>query len=322
MKQNTLPEHTDSYCITNPRGEILFRYNDLEFIDDTGGTGNYVYPRMKIAVVSAEEADWCLGQTTIHISPGDVVILRPGTVRHFENYPEGGNIVLDIYEFTPDFLNNSACTELFMTESTVENTVLRRGSPYNSAIREYLGRVKDEMKLADSSSANMVRGLLTCALMSVCRAFGVGFGTERIEPYDKSADNDSVFSFELCGAPARSVPAAGDHSFAIVYVLNLIRTQISGEISVSELAASAHMSRSHFYKIFRKYTGMSVNDFILKCRVDNTVRLLTETDCNILDAAYASGFTSSSGFYKSFRKITGCTPKEYVKNLKKGWKPT
>ena len=68
----------------------------------------------------------------------------------------------------------------------------------------------------------------------------------------------------------------------------------------------------YFTRVFKKHTGDTVNDYILKRRIENTVTLITASGYGVLEAAYASGFTSSSGFYKAFRRICGVTPKEYV----------
>ena len=98
----------------------------------------------------------------------------------------------------------------------------------------------------------------------------------------------------------------------MVLITDMIRENITEPISIDGLAEKAHMSRSRFFKAFKKHTGDTVNDYILKRRIENTVTLITASGYGVLEAAYASGFTSSSGFYKAFRRICGVTPKEYV----------
>ena len=121
---------------------------------------------------------------------------------------------------------------------------------------------------------------------------------------------------EICRAlTGGSVPGNGGadaREREMILITDLIRENLSEAISIDGLAEKAHMSRSRFFKAFKKHTGDTVNDYILKLRIDNTVALITASGYGVLEAAYASGFTSSSGFYKAFRRICGATPKEYV----------
>lgn len=116
---------------------------------------------------------------------------------------------------------------------------------------------------------------------------------------------------EMTGGPG---PDGGedDREREMVLITDVIRENITEPISIDGLAEKAHMSRSRFFKAFKKHTGDTVNDYILKRRIENTVTLITASGYGVLEAAYASGFTSSSGFYKAFRRICGATPKEYV----------
>ena len=174
--------------------------------------------------------------------------------------------------------------------------VVRGDLPYPSAVTRLGGGLYDKLdgrvRVMESErgekngfGALIIRSEGAAALAEICRALpggsGVGGGTDGRER-------------------------------EMAFITDVIRENISEPISIDGLAEKAHMSRSRFFKAFRKHTGDTVNDYILKRRIENTVTLITASGYGVLEAAYASGFTSSSGFYKAFRRICGVTPKEYV----------
>ena len=73
------------------------------------------------------------------------------------------------------------------------------------------------------------------------------------------------------------------------------------------------MSPDHFSRMFKKHTGKRINDYINELRIENTARMLLESEIKIIDAAFDSGFNNLSSFYKEFLKIKGVTPSRFRK---------
>lgn len=301
-------------------GDELFRYQKNFFMEIDTKNKSFVYPVPKIVVVTSGEAEWLIGSTTYNVSEGDIVILRPGILRHFSKIPSDIVLECDVYEFVPSFISGSECAELFKLESNAENTVMKYDPKRSPRILEFFDEIKKEVALTAPCCGDVVKGLLSCCIVSIIRGMGLRIGTNRISPWIRKNDHIPTLPFEYPTHEFNftNVPISAGHSVAVAEVIDIINRSLATEISIDELASCAHMSRSHFYKIFRKYTGMSINDFILKCRVENTVRLLLNTGCSVIEAAYDSGFTSSSGFYKAFKKITGLSPKDYLKRIRLG----
>lgn len=63
-------------------------------------------------------------------------------------------------------------------------------------------------------------------------------------------------------------------------------------ISLDSLARTAGYSRVHFQRLFRKYSGMTFREYILKKRVERYRRLLTNNIANTKELAYKLGFSS------------------------------
>ncbi|RXF75292.1 helix-turn-helix domain-containing protein [Hansschlegelia zhihuaiae] len=89
-----------------------------------------------------------------------------------------------------------------------------------------------------------------------------------------------------------------------------IRENLSGAISVTELAALARMSPSHFARVFKAASGMTPYQCVMRERVARAKTLLAERIPSGRVAAEV-GFASQSHFAKVFLQVTGVTPKRY-----------
>lgn len=186
---------------------------------------------------------------------------------------------------------------LFSLEACEKNTLLAF-SDKSSDVLWYLEHLREELDSRRVCRDDTLSGLSLCTLSSLVRAMGI---TED----------------ELARSRHVQKGSSGTHAHfdELADVLRYIDSSLSADIGIEKLASLARMSRSQLYKVFRRHTGMTINEYILRRRVENTIRLLMTTDCSVIEAAYDSGFTSSSGFYKTFRRIAGCSPKEYMKRL-------
>ena len=64
-------------------------------------------------------------------------------------------------------------------------------------------------------------------------------------------------------------------------------------------------------KIFKKETGLSIEDYVARMRIQKAADLLSSPDCRVTDAALAVGFQNIPYFSTVFKKYMGVTPKEY-----------
>lgn len=85
------------------------------------------------------------------------------------------------------------------------------------------------------------------------------------------------------------------------------------EISVKTAAGTCGFSESHFMKLFREFTGMSFNAYLINYRLELAARQLSESKLKIIDIMENCGFRNHSYFTRAFRKKYGMTPSEYRK---------
>ena len=88
-------------------------------------------------------------------------------------------------------------------------------------------------------------------------------------------------------------------------------SQLGSEIVLDEVARESGLSRPHFYKLFRKQTGITPNLFLNTLRMERAIEQLTQTDLSVTDISYDLGFSSQSGFTRFFCSNVGMAPTDY-----------
>jgi len=94
-------------------------------------------------------------------------------------------------------------------------------------------------------------------------------------------------------------------------ILGLIHEHPQENYSVKALARRAHVSLSHFKRIFKAEIGLSPRQFLLQQKIEAAKRLLAESNVPVTHIALDLGFVSSQYFATVFRRITGITPSAY-----------
>ncbi|WMJ89103.1 AraC family transcriptional regulator [Anaerocolumna sp. MB42-C2] len=85
------------------------------------------------------------------------------------------------------------------------------------------------------------------------------------------------------------------------------------DITIEELSMMAFLSQSHFCRLFKEYSGMTVKEFTQKIRIKEACRLLDKSNKKIADIAAEVGYNDIKYFLSLFKKQIGMTPTEYKK---------
>ena len=94
---------------------------------------------------------------------------------------------------------------------------------------------------------------------------------------------------------------------AIIYISD----HFSEPITLEDVASHVHLHPSYFSTTFKHSTGSSFKEYLNMVRIEESKRLLANTDFSIIDIAVATGFDDQSYFSKVFKKLTGLTPKQF-----------
>ncbi|GAA5225455.1 AraC family transcriptional regulator [Membranihabitans marinus] len=106
-----------------------------------------------------------------------------------------------------------------------------------------------------------------------------------------------------------------DHRIA--YAISYIKQHLTETISIDKLVDKACMSKSHFFKIFKNTLGISPIEYITCERIKFSKKLIRNTNDQIADIAYKSGFNNASYFNKKFKEYEMITPSEFKAILRK-----
>lgn len=91
----------------------------------------------------------------------------------------------------------------------------------------------------------------------------------------------------------------------------LVMARLDDPPSLDELAREADMSVYHFCRQFKKSTGSTPHQYVLKQRLDRACELLSHSQLPIIQVALATGFGTPTHFSAAFRKVFGETPSNY-----------
>lgn len=94
-------------------------------------------------------------------------------------------------------------------------------------------------------------------------------------------------------------------------MMNYINAHLCENITVEEIADSLYLNHDYASRIFKKYTNISVKQFVMLQRITKAKQLLLEGN-SVSETQNMLGFNSYEHFFKTFKKVTGMTPKAYI----------
>lgn len=99
---------------------------------------------------------------------------------------------------------------------------------------------------------------------------------------------------------------------AVTQALNFIHANYGMDLSLADVAAAAHLSPYHLTRVFKKATGVSPHQYLVRVRVESARALLTAgaEDRSLAEIAAAVGFADQSHLTRHFKRMLGVTPKQ------------
>lgn len=99
-------------------------------------------------------------------------------------------------------------------------------------------------------------------------------------------------------------------------VLMLIEEKYSDiDLTREYLAESVHLSVKTTDKIFKKYQGLSIANYLHRYRLEKATELLRESDFSVKTVSEKVGYASASHFIQNFKKMYGMTPEKFRQTI-------
>jgi AraC family transcriptional regulator len=99
-------------------------------------------------------------------------------------------------------------------------------------------------------------------------------------------------------------------------VLSYIEENHGHDLTLEDLAGEAAMSTFHFAREFKRATGTSPHQHLIRFRVERAKALLAESQLPLAEVGLRTGFSHQSHFTRLFRRLTGTTPQSYRQMLR------
>ncbi len=103
-------------------------------------------------------------------------------------------------------------------------------------------------------------------------------------------------------------PGRGLSSRVLRRTVEYVEENLSGELSLAEIAGAANMSPRHFSRLFKEAVGSPPHRYVVARRVERAKELLLGTDLPIAEVALRVGFSGQSHLHFHVKRLLGATP--------------
>lgn len=186
---------------------------------------------------------------------------------------------------------------------------------------------------ADSKNPWLYRWIEFNGSMSerVVSAFDADAGTSVIPDYDDGVIGEKFIDFISCGKMSfeqgmekfwavigaltkNSADSTQIRSGDYVQMAELyMKSHINKKITVNDIAAHVGINRSYLSRLFKKYKGISPQQYLVLLRVNTAAQYLKNTDVSVAEAAYSVGYSDYHVFNKAFHAHFNTSPSEWRK---------
>ncbi|WP_411846394.1 helix-turn-helix domain-containing protein [Roseibacillus persicicus] len=137
------------------------------------------------------------------------------------------------------------------------------------------------------------------------------FETQTVDPkrYDSMISLLDSFSKQLSQhAEELAMVEEGKEPAAILKARTFIHQHLDEPLPLGIVARQAGLSESHFCRVFKEITGLTLTDYVTRARIAWARKELLRPATRVSEIAFQVGFQSLSQFNRSFAKINGCSP--------------
>lgn len=100
------------------------------------------------------------------------------------------------------------------------------------------------------------------------------------------------------------------------HMVSFVLENYMNPVRLGQLAKETNYSLPYLSRIFRERFGMTFEQFLQKTRVEQSCRLLANSDKKVTEIAGCVGYTDQKSFTAVFKKIMGMTPRDYRKKYR------
>ncbi len=158
--------------------------------------------------------------------------------------------------------------------------------------RDIFMRWREELLSGDAQIEQIVRDELTA----------------RVRRIDREGWRDLR---DVAEASPHAASHDADRALHIELMTRYIGERATEEISVEDVAGAAGLHPNYAMTIFKRSVGLSINQAIIRHRLDTAQSMLIATEVPVARIAFECGFGSLSRFYEAFKKRFLTSPSDF-----------
>jgi AraC-like DNA-binding protein len=275
---------------TSSKGFIL-EYQELPHMYDR----LHYHPEIQLIYIIEGTGDLFAGDSFTSYCPGDLFLLGPNQSHVFKSDPK---YFEDLDEYTCKTLS------VFFHEKSMGEGFFNLDEMTD--IKRLISRSGRGIQF--NRSVSMVEGQNILNLMEQ-------------NDFDRFLSALSILNtlsnteqFEYLATMSASVPLNDQKNQKVNKVFNYILDHFHEDIKLEDVANIANYSQAAFCHFFKEHTQKTFVQFLIEVRISNACKMLRNTDYNISQICYESGFNNVSNFNRQFKKLIGMSPSAYIKN--------
>ncbi|MDD6137542.1 MAG: AraC family transcriptional regulator [Lachnospiraceae bacterium] len=230
-----------------------------------------------------------INQNIYELLPGDVLLIWGGELHEIlaneDNALIGLQFASTIFNELPDF---APFIHIFRTKHLISHS---EEPALADDMHSHIGRIFQVQESNDVFSG-------VESVIYIYELF-MNFGRHLSAVAEESTD----FDFEASPKTNRKIKLACD------YITENCNQPLTLEVVSDYIGFSTY----YFSRIFKIATGLSYIEFLTHQRIRRAQALLADSDLNITEISYQSGFKSISTFNRVFKQYKGCSPSQYRK---------
>jgi len=258
----------------------------------------HFHPELELVYFKNGHGTQFIGDNISTFSTGDVVLVGPN-LPHYWQFDE---IYFQSSESTAVDVSVVHFNEKFWGEAFLN-------LPENKALRNILEKSKRGIHLSGEAKSNL--GEL---IIKIINDEGPRKIISLIEVLISLFESRDIKLLASVGFQHNFNETEKDRINAIY---NYSISNFKKKITLEEIAEVAALSPNSFCKYFKSRSKKTYSEFINEIRVGHACKLLIDSDYNIKEICYQSGFNNFSSFHKFFKMIKGVSPLAYQKSVRR-----